>query len=368
MQCVVRVEDLQKKISIAERFTGKNSTLPILGNIFFNCTDQKIEIIATNLEIACVLTTQAKISHEGSFTVPARSFSSYIQTLHPDTKVILEEKEGVLHIESDGIKTKLLTIPPKDFPIIPKIKHDVYISIPKNDFQNTLKQVISAASISQIKPELNGVYVSWNKNDHILTCAATDTFRLSEKKLFLLKEICNDFSFILPSKSVQELIHFDVPDDYFKCSYGESQIMITCGENEFISNTIHAAFPSYTSIIPKTFETTIEIQKESIIDAVRSSSFFSSKLQDIKLRAETNDSLELYAANNEIGETTISLPAHIKGKPLQVSFNYKFFLDGLVSLEGDIVILSLNNESSPVLLKAADTIPYLYILMPIRGM
>lgn len=368
MKCIVLAEYLQKYFLTAERFTGKNIHLPILGNILFEFFDQKIKITATNLEIACVFYIPAKILKEGSVTIPARSFTSYLQTLPSDGKVILEEKDGVLYIETESVHSKIVTVSAKDFPLIPKIKKEKSIKIKTQDFQTILQKVATAVSVSKIKPELNGVFVSYTAQGNMCTFAATDTFRLAEEKIFIQKSNSGDFSFIIPIRTVQELIHYQTNEKDAELVYGDSQIKVLFGEQEIISNSASGTFPNYGGIIPKTFTTTVEIAKTAFIDAIRSASFFSSKLQDIRIKMESSEAVEINAENSEIGETTVSLKAKIQGKPAHISFNYKFLLDGVQALSGDSVVLSMNTEASPALLKSADNSMYQYLIMPIKGL
>lgn len=368
MKGLVLSEYLKKYVTAAERFTGKNLALPILGNILIECFDQKIKITATNLEIACVFYMPAKILKEGSLTIPARSFASYVQTLPADGKVTLDEKDGVLSLETDAVRSKILTVPPKDFPLIPQIKKEKSVKIKTQDFQDILQKVVPAVSTSNIKPELHGVFISYRAHGNVLTCVATDTFRLAEKKIIIQKTQSGDFSFILPVRTVQEIIHYQTDEKETEVIYGDSQVKILFGEQEIISNVASGTFPNYEGIIPKTFATTVEVEKEAFADAIRSASFFSSKLQDIRIKAESSDAIEIHAENSEIGETTIMLGAKTQGNPISLSFNHRFLFDGIQAMSGSSVILSMNTETSPALLKSIDDVSmYQYVIMPIKG-
>ncbi len=368
MKLTILTDIFKNKISIAERFTGKNITLPILGNILLQAEGQNLKIIATNLEIACVLNINVKINQEGSLTVPARSFTSFIQSLPSNKKLTLEDKNGVLYLDAEMIKSKVNTIPPKDFPLIPKNKKENGITIKLPEFQEALQSVIPAVSSSQIKPELNGIYVSWNEKNKTLTCAATDSFRLAEVKIFTDTKSNQDFSFILPFRSAQEFIHFSSDAEIAELIYGESQIRLVAGDDEIISNTTNGLFPQYTSIIPKKFDTQVEVETKSLIDSVKSTSFFSSRLQDVTIQAQASDAIEVHSENPEIGETTSSLKSVVQGNPVSITFNHKFFLDGLSPIKSGKIILSLNNESSPALIRGTDNPSYMYLIMPLKGM
>ena len=279
----------------------------------------------------------------------------------------IEDKNGTLFIETESTKTKILTSSIKDYPLIPKIKKEKNIRIHKNDLQKSISEVLPAVSLSQLKPEINGVYIVWNKKEKIMTFVATDTFRLAEKKIFLEHEDTEDFSFILPFRSAQELSHFESDADIADIMYGESQVRIAFSKDEMVTNTVNGLFPQYSGIIPKNFETRVEIKRENLISAIKSTSFFSSKLQDVSFQVRAGE-LEIHAENSEVGETSSVVPATVKGNPMKIAFNFKYILDGLSTLSGDSISILMNSESSPVLLKSMDQSQYTYLLMPIQAL
>lgn len=366
MKFIILAGILKNKITIIERFTGKNLTLPVLSSILVVAENHTITLTATNLEIVCTIKIEAKVLKEGTCSIPAHTFSLFLQTLQQEEKITIEEKNGVIYLETDSVKTKILTTSPKDFPLVPKIKKESSIIIPKKSFQEALQHVIPAVAISQLKPELHGIFFVWDKKNHTVICAATDTFRLAEEKMFFDKENGDSFSFILPLYSAQEIIRFESEAEEVVLRYGESQIQFIFKEEEIISNTINGIFPQYQSIIPKGFETYVETETNEFMKAIKTVSLFSSKLQDVSL-AMKDSKIEIHSENSDIGESTISVPAAVKGKNLLITFNYKFLLDGVSVLSGERMVLSFNTETSPILLRSSSGISFTYLLMPIRG-
>ena len=358
---------LKKKILIAERFVGKNITLPILTNVLFEVKGQVLRIVATNLEMACDLIIHIKGGKDGTVAFPAQSLSSSIQSYPTESKILLEGKGGTLTVEVDTARSKIRITESKDFPLLPKIEGVKNIIFPVYEFQEALRKVLPAASTAQLKPELNGVFVSWNKGEGMIVCTATDTFRLAEKKISVKKGKSDSFSFILPLRFAQEIQRFETDLEEGECILGETQVKFRFGDDQLISNLTPGTFPQYQSIIPKHFDVHIETEAEKLTDAVRSTSFFSSKLQDILIRCNEKNTLEVHSENSEIGETTVSLPAAIDGKPFTVSFNHRFFLDGISALSGKKATILLTNESSPALIRDGTDPSFVYLVMPIKG-
>ena len=73
------------------------------------------------------------------------------------------------------------------------------------------------------------------------------------------------------------------------------------------------------------------------------------------------------AQNPELGENKSSISGKIKGEKQEVSFNYKFLIDGLLNLKSSEVNFELNGEDGPGVLKPVGDTSYLYVVMPIRA-
>ncbi|MDP3901716.1 MAG: hypothetical protein Q8Q37_01935, partial [bacterium] len=121
-------------------------------------------------------------------------------------------------------------------------------------------------------------------------------------------------------------------------------------------------------IIPKDFDTELNINKSYLINAIKLVSNFSGKINDIKLNfSQENKNLEIYSANQQLGENNYLVPAKITGSGFEnVSFNWRYLLDGLKTISSENVIFGLNGDNRPAILKSTSDNSYFYILMPIK--
>lgn len=205
MKITCEKDNLEKYIAIAERFSGKNLTLPILSNILLEAVEDDIKITATNLEQAIQIKMNGKVSREGKICVPAKIINSLIQSLKDD-KLDLEEKQNNLILKTISKEARLNGLISDDFPLIPVIKKNISFSIDAEKFKKGLEKVIPSLAISDFKPEFTGVYFNLNSSGEI-RLVATDTFRLAEEIIYLKnKNFQQDLSFIIPSAVSRELI------------------------------------------------------------------------------------------------------------------------------------------------------------------
>src|SRR3989344_4418846 len=110
-------ENLERALSTAERFTGKNITLPILSNVLLEVKGNELTVTGTNLEYAVELKVPGKGLKEGRVSVPAKILNSLLQSLNEE-KVELEEKGNNLFIHTVLRNTRINGMSAEDFPLI----------------------------------------------------------------------------------------------------------------------------------------------------------------------------------------------------------------------------------------------------------
>ena len=179
-------ENLAYSLGLVGGVAQKHANLPILLNILFQARESKVELVATNLEIAVKTSFRAKIDKEGSFTIPAKTLLDYVNLLSDEQITIeLKDAENEVLIFCGSSSTKIKGSSAEDYPVIPEIEEIHGYSIAVESFKKALSQTSVATAKNEIRPELSGVYFDFFSDRYSgLTMAATDSYRLAEKKNF----------------------------------------------------------------------------------------------------------------------------------------------------------------------------------------
>lgn len=363
MKVVCTVEHLKNAVATTERFTGRHITLPILSYLLFHTKEKKILINATNLEIGVEYTIQGKVVKPGTTTAPAKTLSQILQSLTDET-VTLEVNEQQLTLQTASNTTTLIGMNPDDFPKLPTIKNEHSFTIPTTGLTDALSQVLPAVATIDLKPELSGILFSLNKKT--LTLTGTDSFRLAEKTIQHNTEHDGEIVFIVPARTIQEVLRTSSPDGEVRVSVGEHQVIFEWSGIRILSRLIDGAYPPYKNLFPKTYETTIVVNRDELLKKIRLAAVFSSRLNDVTLHFSQNE-LEVTTTNTETGTTTSRLGVKGKGKAGSVVFNHRYLFDGVEASGGENVILNLNGVTGPTLIQNPNDASFLYLLMPIRS-
>jgi DNA polymerase-3 subunit beta len=373
MKTVLLQEKLKEGLSAIERISSRSFSLPSLNNVLIKTIKNFICLEATNLEIGLRWWILAKTEKEGEIAVPSGLFSSFISLL-PNEKLELESVETNLKIKHGAQTTQIKGFSSEDFPVIPQIKENGAVLFESGPFCEGLGQVIGVPSLSASRPEISGIHFLLQKNQAVI--AATDSFRLGEKKISFEGPQKEEVSFILPQKTAREVISiFGEKEGPLRLYFSPNQVMFEFLMTEslhpkiqLISRLVEGEYPNYQEIIPTKFETQALLKKDEFVEQIKLASLFGKKTNEVNLKVDANgQKIEIFSQSPDLGEYKSQLSGEIKGSGIEASFNYKFLLDGLLSIKSQEVFFGLSGKDGAGILKPNNAEDYIYIVMPMKS-
>jgi len=374
MKVEILRDNLRGGLSVAEKAVGKTISLPILSNVVLRAEDTYVNLISTDLETSLKVWVMGKIVEKGEVVVPAKFLTSFVGTL-PNDKITLESKNQDLHIACKSVKTQIQGYNPEDFPIIPDFTHADRVELDIKKLHEALSQVADVAMPSQTRPEISGILFSFANKE--ATVVATDSFRLAEKTLTLSSPIKTPHTFILPQKPARDIMNvLDGREGTITIFITPNQLLFELAMPEakhpaiqLTSRLIEGEYPNYQDIIPNSFITTAILQKEELISQLKTASLFSGKTNEVRVAVDPQlKQIALSAKSADVGEHHSNVAAKVAGEPMEVSFNYKFLMDGLQNIRGSEVSFEISRQDGPCVLRPVGDASYLYVVMPIKSL
>ncbi|NQT95643.1 MAG: DNA polymerase III subunit beta [Candidatus Omnitrophica bacterium] len=341
--------------------TSKN-TLPILSNILIESDKNKVRFTATDLDIGMTTEKETDVIEDGSITAPAKRFIDIVKEL-PEGKVELYTKKNhMVIIESKGIIFKILGIPKDEFPTLPNIDNKKTLSLKQPDLKKMLEMTCFAMSNDETRYVLNGVCFIVAKE--LIKTVATDGRRLaivSKKNETSFKE---DEKVIIPTKTIQALVHALKEKGEVKITFSQNQIMFTVDELRIVSRLIEGEFPNYEQAIPKETKNKIKVSKDRLSAAIKRASLLTTpESQAIKLQVG-KDSLIVSKITPEIGETQEDVEASYGGEGFLIGFNPTYLLDVLKAIGEQELAIELSGPDKPAVIRVDEE--YIYIVLPMQ--
>lgn len=366
MKFLCTKENLNKGVSVLASTPTQDATLPVLSNILLECKEGRLKLAATDLEIGVSCFVSGKVEKEGSLTVPAKLLSQYVGSV-TDDKLELASEDSVLSISSANSSTTLTGISADEFPLIPEIKDGAEFELDSKLLAEAVQKTAFAAATDFSRPEISGVYFAVEGEQLIL--ASTDSYRLAEFRAKIKSTSKKKIGVIVPAKTMRSLERILAENNNsVKVVVTENQIMFVIDDTIVTSRLVDGKFPDYVQIIPSSSSTSVSIEKPMLIDTIKTTSLFTKEgVSALKIFAsKEKSSLSLSASTSNVGKSESTLPCKVEGEDSEVTFNFRYLLEGLSVINESDVELGLSGNSAPGMIKGKGDKSYIYIVMPLK--
>ena len=366
MELSVTQENLTKALSNVGRVASSKTGLPVLSNVLLRTDGNRLQVAATNLEIASTQHIGAKIVTPGAITIPARLVTEFVSSLPKDT-VELKVTDSKLHISSGSFSSVINGVVADEFPELPTIdeKSSINYSIASGDFKAAVSQTIITSSSDSTRPVLTGVY--WHSFEGFLYLAATDGYRLAERRLV---ETTSEVAAIIPTSTLQEVLR-TLSDDVVQVEllFDETQVRFRVGDSEITSRLIDGNYPDYRQLIPTVSETSAVLKTAEFVRVTKIAGLFARESGgSVTLTADSEkNTLAIHSIASELGENTSVATAEVSTDG-QVTLNSRYLSEALGVIDGAEVVFRFSGKLAPCVLAAnAEDANYKHVIMPLKS-
>lgn len=365
MKIEVNCNKLSHALNTVSRVAIGKVTLPILNNVLIRVEDQKVSLITTNLDMAVVDYLPVSNSENGVITVPARLLTDFVSNLPKSETVEISSDTTKIQIHAGKYSSTINGALADDFPELPELNDEeaVTFRLGVDDFKVGVNQVAIASSNDLTRPALTGVY--FNTINNTLAIAATDGYRLAEKKL--INKVESEVKAIVPATTLQEVLR-SITDEVeeIEISFNEDLVRFRLGEVEIISKLIDASFPDYQKLIPKDCNIHLQLDREELIRTTKLAALFARSVGgSIICEAVAPDTFSIKSIANEFGENNSQIEVPVE-TPGRINLNSRFLLDALNAFTDPVIEFSFSDRTSPTVLKNTNDDCYTHIVMPLN--
>ncbi len=370
MKISINSHQLRDGINKILTVIDKRNSRPILTNCLINALDGRLEITATDLEVTAKIILRSNVDNPGSFCINSKNLSDILKEL-PDDQLDLHIDQGknVLELACKNISYSLLITHSEDYPHVSFENNSELIPLKSNDLITIINRTSHAISNDETRMNLNGIY--FQQLDQKLRAVAIDGHRLAliDLKNFSTNNQSLIDGVIVPKKGIHELkkLADAYTDADLHIYLDESFLYASANEEYFLSiRLIAREYPKYQTVIPSKTAFAVNIERESLLNAVKRIKLLSNeKTNGIKLNL-TESELKLSANHPSLGHATEVLPIEQTDKEIEIGFNAKYMIDTLSILDVNEIVFEFNNELSPVIIRSTEEDNFLGIIMPLK--
>ncbi len=366
MQFEVSKQVLLKAIASVNGAVEKKNTIPVLQNIKIEAKDDKVVLLATDMDILVTSTFESDMKKGGATTVPSQMFFDIVRKIPDGSSIMIsQESETILQIKSGKSKYSLPCIEASEFPNLSEGELGAEIEIDAEKLAKMIDKTRFAISNDETRYYLNGLYLQAMEKESgfELRTVATDGHRLALS--FLVTDLKTSFGVILPKKSVAEIRRIIDGSKKIKLAVSRVKIKITADQATIVSKLIDGEFPDYDKVLPKHNTQIAVINRKNFFDCVdRVSTVATDKHRSVKLVVE-NGKMNLQVNTNDGSFAYEELDVNYSGDRIETGFNSRYLLDIIGQIDKDELMMRFKDSASPALIEAKD-MTSVFVIMPVR--
>ena len=349
---------------------SQRTTIPVLNGIVFDVSEKGIELLASDSE----LTIKVLISHKnikmlegkGRIIIQSKYFVDMIRKM-PSENIDFELEDNLkIKISTPNNQYRLNCYNPSDYPNINMEKSDDAINIKSEVLREIINQTSYALSTQEVRPLLTGI--NFKINGDILECICTDSYRLSKKNIKLDVPCNKQVNIVIPGRSINELEKIIAEDDNVEIYVFTNKILFVYKNIYVQSNLLSGSYPETSHFIPNDFAYMINLNMKEFYDAVDRAALLAQNKEKniIKMHIQDKD-MVITSTSNELGnaEEKLHIDSNNKEK-IEVSFSSKFMMDALKVIKEDNILLLLNTDDKPILIKPVTDESLTELILPIK--
>ena len=261
MKITCNSELLSEACQNVQRVVSTKTSIPAIEGIYMKAIGNELLLTGYDLEVGINTSIEAKVEEAGSIILNARILCDILRKL-PAEKVIIEADERQLCVIRCGeVEYKIVGIAAEEYPELPTVQGGFPIIVESNILRDMIKQTIFAVSTNDTKIVHTGIKFEIKRGE--IKLIAVDGFRLAIRTEEI-KYSGEDISFIVPAKTLSEVIKLIDNSDVISMNIAKRHIIFDIGNYSIISRLLDGEFLDYKAAIPKSLTTEVKVNVKQI--------------------------------------------------------------------------------------------------------
>ena len=335
-----------KLFALAKVINSKNS-LSILadfifrteGNVLYLTASDGENTLSTSLELAECDADESFAIENHNLLEAVKSFSEQPLTFDVNkndlnVKIIYQNGQFSLPIENAD-----------EFPQTQSVSDSaVSIDISSALLAENISRSVFATAQDELRPVMNGIY--FDITPECLTIVATDGHKLVRNKLFDISNPTTS-SFILAKKPANILKNMLAKDgSMVNIKFDDRNAEISFSGNTLMCRLIEGRYPNYSSVIPQNNPNSLQIDRESLLSALKRVQPFASDSSNLIRFHIEGRVLQLDAEDFDFSKTaTEKMSCEYEGQTMSIGFKGSAFIEILNNFDSQEVVILLSDPS-----------------------
>lgn len=381
MKITFNRQEISNKLAPLMGVVSGKSTLTAVEGILIEANQPDCcTLTAFDLEKGMKIKVDCDVLEQGSYIINAQKFNQTLRVMDGEFITLTVDSKLQATFECGISSHKTGSLKAEEFPEIPNLTTEKGFTVGQGTLKRMLARVSYAMGVNDnTRPMLNGCYVKTEEGK--MSVVACDSFKLAvctcPAKISKLENSDRgvEYSFIIPSKSVSEIIKLLSDDDDDSVTvYMSYKNMVLSFENlTFFTKLITAEYIDYNRIIIKNHKIEVTVNKGELVSALERASIITEERIERAVRSHVRiiaeDNVIKVSAVSAAGSVYDEVKTEQVGERISIAFNNRFLLDSVRACSYDRIKISMTSPFSGINIEPSeprDGESELFMLLPVR--
>lgn len=373
-------QEISNKITPLMSVVSGKSTLTATEGILIEANAADCcTLTAFDNEKGMKISVDCEVLEEGSYIINAQKFNQTLKVMDGEFITLTVDSKLQATFECGISSHKTGSLRAEEFPEIPDLITEKGFVISQPTFKQMLSKVSYAMGVNDQRPVLNGCYVKTEEGK--ISVVSCDSFKLAvcscPTDISVIENSTRgiEYSFIIPAKSVNEIIKLlsDDEDDKVTVYMSYKNMVLKFDHLTFFTKLITGEYINYDRIIIKNHKIEIKASKSELISALERASLITEE----RIAGSVRSHVRIVAENDLIKVSAVSAAGSIydevktqhTGDGISIAFNNRFLIDSVRACSYEDIKISMTSAFSSINIEPADAKEgesELFMLLPVR--
>jgi len=379
MKIIFEKNTLLSAIHPAMSCVSNVNTIPTIKGINLNCSEEgKCIVTSYDLEKGFRCEIPCETQKPGNYIINADTLIKIVNAM-PSGYITFEvDANNVTKISSGKSEFEIYAMNGSDFPQLPVLTGDKGFHISKGVLKDMIQQTKFAIAQNDMRPELNGAFFKIEGSKITVVSCDGSKMAIREQTADIKRneeeESSLDMKFIIPGKTLDKLTSFlSDSDDTVSIRLTRKYVIFRFDNEVFFSRLIENEYIDYNRFLPKSSNTTVNIDCEAFLGALERASL----VTEDKTMGQSKSILRCNFEDNMLKISSVSASRKVsdeviiekQGADIMIGFNCSYLLAALRAADSEKLKLSLTSSLMGMTiqpLEAEEESNFTFLVLPVK--
>ena len=365
MRFTVSTSKLAAALTTVTRALSSRTTNPILDGILIEAGAKDVRLTCSDERITIITRVEASIEEMGRGVVPGKLFTELVRRMPDGDMKISMNSSFQFKMSCNSSRMNLAGQDADLFPLPGIVEGDLELTLPQSMLKDMIAKTEFAIAQDDMREVLTGCFLEVRGGDAIMV--ALDGFRLAMIKN-AVADVTSSMSAIIPGRAVGDIGRLlrDGEEDFCILSFERNRLHINLMGTDIYVVLVEGEYIDYRRILPAQFATRVTAELEPMRRCVDRAALIAREGSNNLVKFRLEEGRLSIESNSEIGDVHEEMEVEQEGADITISFNVKYMLDVVRTIESDRIEMNFNTSVTPCIINPVDNRDYLHLVLPVR--